>query len=163
MWQRMFPSPETEARAGRVFRASRYWESNVCGAMVAGIAGAVFFLVMGGVFIWLTKSISWLPIAFILVAIAGPLILLPGNIAATYPYAVEIEEGKGLRFYAPFNEIYVPIEEVRLAKWSWLSAGWVVQLNKRRRLLTRFIIHAAWGRQGRELARAIEEELARRR
>jgi hypothetical protein len=129
--------------------------------MVAAICASVAFLVFGAISIWLTRSLAWLPLVLILGGIAFPLILLPGNLDAVYPYAVEIEEAKGLHFYAPFKEIYVPIEEVKWVKWSWLWTGWVIRLKKRRQLLTGFIIHIAWGRGGRDLARAIEEELAR--
>jgi hypothetical protein len=160
----IFPSPDSEDPALRVFRAWRYWESNVCGATVAGIGAAVLFSVVGGILLWGAQGRQgrlW-GAGLILYAIAAILALLPGNVAAVFPYAVEIEEGKSLRFYAPFKKICVPIEDVKRVKWSWLWAGWVVRLKKRRRLLTGFIIHVAWGRTGRELARAIEEELARR-
>jgi len=119
----------------------------------------VLFLVVGGVLIGLTGHVGLLSAVLMLVAVAVPLILLPGKVAALWPYPAELEQGKGLRFYAPFNEIYVPVEGVDRVKWSWLWTGWVVRLKRRRGLLTGFIIHVAWGGQGRELAEAIEKEL----
>jgi hypothetical protein len=160
----MFPLPNPPCTGVRVFRAWRYWETNVCGAMVGGIGASVLFSIVGGILVWGAQAQEgrlW-GAGMILYAIAAVLAFLPGNVASIYPYAVEIEEGKGLCFYAPFKKFYIPIEEVKRFKWSWLWAGWVVRLKKRRRLLTGFVIHVAWGPKGRELARAIEEELARR-
>lgn len=122
----------------------------------------MLFLVVGGVLIGLTGHVGLLSGVLMLIAVAVPLILLPGKVAALWPYATEVEQGKGLRFYARFKEIYVLVEEVDRVKWSWLWTGWVVRLKRRRGLLTGFIIHVAWGRQGRELAEAIERELARK-
>lgn len=155
-----FPSPGV-ARAGtRVFRAPRPWELNVCGAALAGIAGGGFLLVVAGVCIWLSRSLGWFPLLMILNVAVAVLGIFPGNYFATYPYAVEIEEGKGLWVYAPFTKMYLPLAEIKEAKWSYLRTGWVVKLRKRRGLLSRIVIHVAWGPRGREVARAIEEELA---
>jgi len=157
------PSPPPETPGVRVFRAWHYWERNVQGVpfVVAGALG--LFLVLGGILFW--QSQGWegrlWGVGLILFAIAAVWALLAGNLGAVYPYAVEIEEGKGFRFYAPFKQFYIPTQEVKRVKWSWLCAGWVVKLRKRRGLLTGFIIHVAWGQQGRELAQAIREELAR--
>ena len=161
MWAELFPSPHVSAPDARVFRAWHYWESNVCATAVAALGVCALFLVLAGQMVWLTKSISWLPALLILNGIGAPLALLLGNLAAFYPFAVEIQQGKALCFYAPFKKIRVPIHDVDRVKWSWLWVGWVVRLKERRGLLKWFIIHAAWGRQGRELARAIEVELGR--
>ena len=159
MWSVLFPSPSEGNKNVRVFRATRYWESNVCGATVAGLGMCAFFLVLSALGIWMTRRIDWLSVALALTAVGGPIALLKGNLSAQWPYAVEIEEGKGICIYAPFKKIYVPIEEVRKAEWSWLLTGWVIRLRKRHGLLKDFIIHFAWGRSGRELARAIKQEL----
>jgi hypothetical protein len=157
-----FPSPDA-ARAGtRVFRAPRLWEFNVCGAAVAGIAGAVLFLVAAGVWIWMRRSLGWFPLFLILGVAVALFVIFPGHYLATYPYAVEVEEGKGLRLYAPFTRMYVPLGEIREAKWSYIRTGWVVRLKRRRGLLSRVVIHVAWGPRGRDVARAIEEQLAHR-
>ncbi|MGH9317135.1 MAG: hypothetical protein ACRD1P_08515, partial [Thermoanaerobaculia bacterium] len=143
--------------------ARRYWKSNVYGAVVAGIGAAGLFTVAGGILLWQSQGLRgrlW-GAGMILYAIAAVWALVAGNWVAVYPYAVEVEEGKGFRFYAPFKKFYIPTEEVKRVKWSWLRAGWVVRLKRRRGLLTGFIIHVAWGRQGRELAQAMREELAR--
>jgi hypothetical protein len=132
--------------------------------MVGGLGAGVFFSILGGILLWEAEGLKgrlW-GAGLVLYAIAAVLALLPGNLSAAYPYAVEIKNGQSLHFYAPLKKIYVPIDEVKRIKWSWLRAGWVVKLKHRRGLLRRFIIHVAWGQQGRELARAIEEELARR-
>lgn len=156
------PEPPQERPGVRVFRAWRYWERNVRGLPVVEIGVATFFLVLGGILIGLTRTVPWLSVVLILCGIGVPLILFPGKVAALYPYAVELEEGRGLRFYSALGDIYLPIEQVKGVRWSWVYGGWVVTLKRRHGLLRGFLIHFAWGRQGRELAQAIEEELARR-
>ncbi len=157
------PSPAPGTPGVRVFQAGRYWKSNVCGAIAAGIGASGLFVIIGGILAWGSQHLEgrlW-GAGLILFAIAAFWALVPGNLGAVYPYAVEIEEGKGFRFYAPFKQFYIPTQEVKRVKRSWLWAGWVVRLRQRRRLLPGFIIHVAWGRPGRDLAQAIQEELAR--
>jgi hypothetical protein len=160
----IFPLPDPESREARAFRAWRYWETNVCGSAVAALGALVIFCIVGGILLWGAQSGEGRlgGAGMILFAIAAAFALLQGNLASFWPYAVEIQNSEGLWVYAPFKRFYVPIEEVKRVKWSWLWAGWVIKLGKRHGLLTCFIIHAAWGRQGRELAQAIGEELARK-
>jgi hypothetical protein len=156
------PSPAPGTPGVRAFQAPRYWKSNVCGAVAVGIGATGLFMIIGGILAWGSQHWEgrlW-GVGLILFAIAAVWALLAGNLGAVYPYAVEIEEGKGFRFYAPFKQFYIPTQEVKRVKWSWLWVGWVVRLRQRRGLLPGFIIHVAWG-QGRELAQAIGEELAR--
>jgi hypothetical protein len=157
----LFPSLEPETPGVRVFRAPWPWVFNVCGAVVAGIGTAVAFLVYAGILVWSAHRFELLPVIFILSVVAGVTALFPGNFVAAFPYGIGIEEGKGIRLYAPFTEMYVPFDEVKEVKWSYLRPGWLIRLKRRRGLLTSFTIHVAWGRQGRELAQAIGEELAR--
>jgi hypothetical protein len=119
----------------------------------------VLCLAMGAGMIRATGRVDLQSAVLLLGAVAAASALLPGKLAATWPYAAEIEQHKGLRFYAPFNEIYVPFEDISRVEWSWLRASWVIRLKRRRALLTGFNIHVAWGRQGRELADAIGEVL----
>ena len=83
----------------------------------------------------------------------------PGNAIARYPYEVVIEKGKGLRVYAPFKKLYIPIEDLRDVGFS--GEGSAVRLKRRRRVLTVFIIHKFFGSQGLPLADAIREEIQR--
>ncbi len=157
------PNPPPQTPGVKVFRAWHYWERNLQGLpfVVAGVLG--FFLALGGILLWQGRGWEgrlW-GVGLILFAITAVWGVLAGNLAAVYPYAVEIEEGKGFRFYAPFKQFYIPSQEVERVKWSWLWGGCVVRLRKRRGLLVGFIIHFAWGRQGRELAQAISQELSR--
>ena len=103
-------------------------------------------------------------VAFLLIAnmIVALLVLFPGNLAAQMPYAVELEDGRGLRIYGPLKTVYVPVDEIKEVRRSWLHLGWVVKLSRRHRLLKSFVIHGGFGRQGSELARAIQEEIGRR-
>jgi len=146
----------------RVFRAWRYWERDVRGLPFFATAISAFFLVLGGILIGLTEALPWVSVLLILTGVAVPLALLPGKVAALYPYAAEIEGGAGVRFYTPLGKVHIPVDELKRVRWSWVYGGWVVNFKNRYGLLSAFIIHVAWGRQGRELARAIEEELIRR-
>ncbi len=154
------PGPPPETPGVRVFRAWRYWD--VRGLPIFAIVMAGFFLVLAGILIGLTETLPWVSVLLILYGIGVPLVLFPGKVAAFYPYATALEEGKGLRFYTPLGDIYFPIDQVRRVRWSWVYGGWVVSLKRRYGLLSGFLIHFAWGRQGRELAQAIGEELAHR-
>lgn len=157
----IFPSPAALRAGVRVFRAARLWEFNVCGAAVAAVGGAILFLAVAGVEIWVARAVTWPALLLILsVAVGVPLIFPPGNLVAMFPYAAEVEEGRGVRFYAPFNSLYIQIEELEQVRWSYARTGWVVKLKRRRGLVGRLVIHAAWGLQGRDLAGAIEHELA---
>lgn len=154
------PSPAPGTPGARTFQAGRYWKSNVCGAITAGIGATGLFVIVGAILAW--GSQHWQGrlwgAGLVLFAVAVFCALVPGNLGAAYPYAVEIEEGKGFRFYAPFKQFYIPTQEVKGVKWSWLWVGWVVRLRQRHGLLRSFIVHRAWGQQGRELAQAIGEE-----
>ena len=143
-----------------MFRAPRLWEFNVCGAAVAGIGGSVVLLVQAGVVIWLNGAATWLSLLMILnVAVGIPLLFPPGNLIAMFPYAAEVEEGKEVRFYAPFNILQIGMDEIEQIRWSYARTGWVVKLKRRHGVVGRLLIHAAWGRKGRDLAAAIENEL----
>ncbi len=159
----LYPYPPEETFGTRVFMAPLFWERNVCAIPVVVVGVAPLFVTIACILIVAAGTReAWLGAAGLVASvIAGLLIYFPGKYGAYYPYAVEIEAGKGLRFYTPLGRIYVSIEEVDRVKWSWSGAGWIVRLKKSRRLLTGFNIHVAWGREGRELARAIEDELAR--
>ncbi len=157
----IFPSPGPARPGVQIFLAPRLWEFNVCGAVVAAVVGGVLLLVIAGILIWQTRRLEWLALLLVLnVVIGAPLMFRPGNLVAMFPYAAELEEGKGVRFYTPFNGIYVRIEEIKQVRWSYARTGWVVKLKRRHGLVGRLVIHAAWGAQGRDLAGAIEHELA---
>lgn len=148
----------------RRFEASRLWEFNVYGAVVAGIGGFVVLCVVAGIIISSGRGLDVYLIVGAMIAsvILTLLCLFPGNLVAVHPFAVELEAGKGLRLLAPLKEVYIPIEDVKAVRRSYLELGWAVKLNRRHGALTRFSIHGGFGRQGGELARAIQEEIAHR-
>lgn len=154
------PTPPAETPGVRVFRAWRYWDPR--GLPFLATAMSAFFLVLGGILIGLTRALPWVSALLILNGIAVPLVLFPGKVAALYPYAVQIEEGRGLRFYSALGALYFPIDQVKGVRWSWVYGGWVVSVRQRYGMLSGFLIHFAWGPQGRDLAQAIVVELARR-
>ena len=160
---RVFPRPDPGAPGARVFRGRRLWELNVCGAAVAGMTATPVLLIVAATLVWTTRNLGWAPVLLVVSAAVGALAMSPtGNFFAMYPYAAEIVGREGVWFYAPLNKFYVPMEQVERVEWSYLRAGWVVRLKKRRGLVSRLVIHVAWGSRGRDLARAIEKELARR-
>jgi len=158
----IFPSPDPTKAGGGVFRAPRVWEFNVCGAAVVAVGAAMFFLAVGGIEIWVNRGLRWSALLLLLNAAVGVLLILPpGNLVAMFPYAAEVEEGKGVHFYAPFNKLYIPLEELTQVEWSYPRTGWVVKLKRRHGLVGRLVIHGAWGPRGRDLAGAIEHQLGR--
>lgn len=145
----------------RVFRASRYWAKNVRGLPIVLVSVAAFFLVLGGILIGTTGTVSWVSVVLIVGGICVPLATFPGKVAALYPYAAEIQEGKGIRFYSALGDTYFATDQLKAVRWSWVFGGWVVTLKRRYGLLSGFLLHFGWGSQGRELAQAITEELGR--
>jgi hypothetical protein len=160
----MTTNREDDNPKSQIFHASKVWTSNVYGAAVAGIGAAILISAMVVIMAWLSPHRAHLSFAagLILMEIGTLLGLYPGNLIAATPFAVELEEGKGIRLYAPLKKVYIPIEEVKKVESSFLRQGTVVRLSRRHGLLTGFSIHWGFGREGQELSRAIQDELARR-
>jgi|SRR5208282_1243893 len=146
----------------RSFKASRYWSWNVWGATV-GSFGAFMMIstsdVIGAVN-GAPKSES-LKTALVIwgLLLLAVLAYFPGNAIARYPYEVVIEKGKGLRVYAPFKKLHIPIQDIRDVGFS--GEGSVVCLKRRRWMLKVIVIHRFFGSQGPPLADAIREEIKR--
>jgi hypothetical protein len=149
--------------AARVFRAGRFWNSNVLGAALAGGLGGVLMLVVMGIVGSgnPTTSNILFAVGLALVLVLSLLCFIPGNLIAAYPYAVSLEEGKGLELCAPVKRVYIPIENVRDVRKSYLHPGYIVRLKRRRRLLKSFLIPWYFGDQAEPLASAIREEIRR--
>jgi hypothetical protein len=148
----------------RVFKAGRFWDFNVFGAALAGAGAGTLMVVMMGLVVWLNPTPRNVLFAagLAVVIVLSLLCLLPGNLIAAYPYAVSLEEGRGLELRAPMKRVYVPIEDVRDVRKSYLQPGYVVRLKRRRRLLKGFLIPWYFGDQAEPLANAIREEIRRR-
>ena len=149
----------------RIFKASIIWESNVWGAIDAGIGGGLFLLLVAGISIFDSEGPTgkMYDLVLVLTTIATLLAMYPGNLLAVAPVAVELEGGKGLHLIAPLKKLYIPMEEVQEVRDSTLARifqqGTVVKLNKRHGLLKSFVIHWAFGDEGRQLAQAIQREI----
>jgi hypothetical protein len=155
----IFPAPPDEA-AGHVFRAARLWQFNVCGVAVVAIGGSFLSLAIAASLMLAHHGVTWLALVLILdVAIGLPLFFPPGRLLLKAPYAAQIEMDRGIIFYAPLSRLYIPFEDIRQIRWSYLRMGWAVQLKKRHGVVRNLVIHAAWGRSGRELIREIELKL----
>ena len=121
-------------------------------------------IVMAGILVWTSETETGLMFGagWIFTIVATFCCVFPGNLVAATPFAVELEEVKGLRLYAPFKKLFIPIEEIKEVKRGFLQQGTIVKLKTRHRLLKSFNIHWAFGEQGRQLAGALENEIARR-
>ena len=149
--------------APRIFKAGQFWSSNVFAAALGGAGGAILMLVMMCIVVWLkpVRENILFAVALVSVLIISILCFFPGNRIAAFPYAVAVHEGKGLELYAPLKKLYIPIEDVRDIRESFIQQGFVVHLTRRHRLLTSFVIHRFFGDQAEPLARAIQEEIRR--
>jgi hypothetical protein len=153
---------------GRVFKASSVWTSNVWGATIAGIGGGLVISVIGGILLFDSAGPQGTTVGAVLIItiVATFLAIFPGKLIATVPIAVDLEEGKGLCLHAPLKRLYVPFDEVQKIRDSTLGQisqqGIVVKLNKRHGLMKSFVIHVAFGEQGKTLVRTIQQEISRR-
>jgi hypothetical protein len=145
----------------RIFKAGQFWSSNVFGAALVGAGAGILMLVVMCIAVWLKPAPENIlfAAALVLVLVISVLCFLPGNWIAAFPYAVALEDGKGLVLYAPLKKVYIPIEDVRDVRRSFLQQGYVVRLKRRHRLLTSFVIHRFFGGQAEPLASAIQEEI----
>lgn len=152
--------------APQVFKASKYWESNVWGATVAGIGGALVLIAVGGILLVESAGPDGrrLGAALLLTIVATFLAMFPGNMILAVPLAVVLEPGKGLQLQAPLRRLYIPIQEIEEVRDSTVrqifQQGVVVKLNKRHGLLKSFVIHWAFGAEGRQLARALRDQFS---
>ncbi|MGB2889933.1 MAG: hypothetical protein WBC04_19735 [Candidatus Acidiferrales bacterium] len=141
------------------FRAAMLWVFNLYGAVLVIPLAVSFFLVdvsntlHGGGFSRLSASTLGLS-AFSL--ISAILVYFPGNVRAMLPYAVEIKPGVGVALFAPFNNLFIPIEEILDIDTSGVWSGYAVSLKKRRGLLFQFYIPVFFGAKREPLAREIE-------
>jgi hypothetical protein len=148
----------------RIFKAGQFWNSNVFGAALGGAGGGILMLVMMCIVVWLkpARENIFFAVTLALVLVICTLCFLAGNLIAAFPYAVSVEEGKGLELYAPLKKLYIPIEDIRDIRKSFIQQGYVVRLKRRHRLLTSFLIHRFFGDQAEPLANAIQEVIRRK-
>ncbi len=147
----------------RVFRAGRFWNSNVFGAAIAGGLGGVLMLVVMGIVVSGNPTTNNILFAtgLALGLVMSVLCFVPGNLIAAYPYAVLLEQGTGLELHAPLKRLYIPMEDVRDVQKSYLQPGYIVRLKRRHRLLKSFLIPRYFGDQAEPLANAIRVEIQR--
>ena len=148
----------------RLFKAGEFWSSNVFAALLGGAGCGILLTLAMGIVLWENPTRGNVLFAVIVALnfIVGAVCLFPGNWIAAFPYAVAIDQGKGLEVYAPLKKLYIAIEDVDECEKSLLQQGYVVRLNRRYRLLKAFVIHRFFGDQADALAVAIQEEIFRR-
>jgi len=149
--------------AAHTFKAGPLWNSNVFGAALGGAGAGVLMLVVMSIVVLENPTLNNVLFAsgLALILIASALCFVPGNLIAAYPYAVSLEEGKGLELRAPLRRVYIPIEDLRDVRMSFLQPGYIVRLKRRHRLLKGFLIPRFFGDQTEPLAHAIREEIRR--
>ena len=120
-----------EGAPQRVFKAGQFWSSNVSGAALGGAGAVILMSVMMGIVVWMNPDRQNILFAatLTLILVASVLCFLPGNMGAVYPYAVAVQEGKGLQLYAPLKKLYIPIEDVRDVRKSFLGQGYACVCN----------------------------------
>ena len=156
---------DTEQRSEkeiRKYQGSRAWELNVYGAIVGGLGGGILMVVIGLIIFWDASSKlvpALILAAFIIYQVVGSLALYRGNSVAKWPYAVEVDPGSGLRLFAPYKEIYIPISEIKDIRKSLLDRSYVVRLRRRRGVLKSFVIHWLFGGEREALAQAIRQAI----
>jgi hypothetical protein len=134
-------------------------------AVLSALGGVILLGVVGGILLQEGASSTeafWFMAILALAVLAGLLAAFPGNLFAVFPYAVEVGQ-RGLRLFAPFKEIFIPIEDIRDLRHSFFQQGIVVRLSRRRGLMTRFVIHWLFGPEREALAQAIELAMKRRK
>jgi hypothetical protein len=156
-----FGQPRGEVQT---FRARQFWNSNICGAAVGGAGIGIVMLVVMGIVVSENPTLSNIAFAtgLALVLMASAICFLPGNLIAAYPYAVTLEDGRGLELHTAFKKIYIPTEDLQDVRKSLAQPGYVVRLKRRHRLLKSFLIPSFFGDQAEPLANAIREEIQRR-
>ena len=159
--------PDTRALPpqARVYRGSRYWDFNVHGAVVAGLGGAILMVVIGIIMFWVAaarlEALLFL-LLFVANLVGGFLAFYIGNLVASFPYAVEVNPGSGLRLLAPYKEIYIHLDEIENIGESFLYQGFVVRLRRRRGLLKYFVVHWLFGHERKALIQAIQQAVQHR-
>ena len=146
----------------RKYHGSRLWESNVYGAVADGLGGGILMVVMALIILWrvpLKFEAVWLPALLIINAVVAFLTLYRGNYVAKWPYAVVVDPGSGLRLFAPYKEIYIPISEIKDIRKSFLDRSYVVRLCRRRGVLKSFVIPWLFGGEREALAQAIRRAI----
>jgi hypothetical protein len=153
---------DAEMGQGRLYRASRLWEFNVYGSLVAAAAGGVLMLTIGLIVLWLSaRNFQAMLLLAVFVANLGIawILLYPGNLVFRFPYAVKIEKGAGLRLFAPLKEIFIPSGNIREVRMSLLHHGYVIRLHRRQGVLASIVIHRFFGPQREALVQALRETL----
>ncbi len=157
-------TPGSGGNGRRVFKAARFWNSNVVGACVGGaLGGALIVVVMGVVVLENPTRGAILFAGVVVLALTLTVLwLVPGNGIAVYPYAVAVDQGRGLELHAVLRRVYIPASDLRDLRRSYLQPGYIVRLTRRHGLLGSFIIPWYFGDQAEPLAAAIREEIGRR-
>jgi hypothetical protein len=158
----MTPNP-LSPNNGRLFTAGRFWSTNVSAAVLAGSLGGLVMLVIAGLMVWdnPTRQSLTFALAIVMAFVVGFVSLFPGNLSAAYPYAVLVEEGRGLELRGVLKRVYIPAEDLLDVRASLFTGGYIVRLKRSHRLLTSFLIPLFFGDQLEPLADAILAEIRR--
>lgn len=149
-----------------IFRASKLWEFNTYGSVVAGLGAGILMIFAALIVVWHGTdklAAGLLLVALIAVQVGLFLAYYRGNLVAYFPYAVAVDANSGLRLFAPYKEIYIPLDEVSDIYKSFLNQGYVVRLRRRQGLLRKFVIPWFFGRERESLIQTIRLAVEQRR
>lgn len=134
------------------------------GACLGGALGGALMVVVMGILVLEnpTRGAILFASVVVLALAVTALWLVPGNAIAVYPYAVTVDQGRGLELHGVLRRVYIPASDLRDLRRSHLQPGYIVRLTHRRGLLGSFIIPWYFGDQAEPLAAAIREEIDRR-
>jgi hypothetical protein len=156
--------PETD-NVTHIFKAGRFWSSNVAGAALAGVLGGILMstvMIIIAIENPVTTNILF-AVGLILVLLVSVLCFIAGNLILAYPCSVSLEQGKGLELQSPLRKLFIPTEDLGDVRKSFFpQPGYMVRLKRRNRLLKSFIVPSYFGDQADLLADAIRDEIQRR-
>jgi hypothetical protein len=147
-------SPPALARAYSAFFLSTV-------ASLIFLAGLAYPLILN------KPPLSWRLLLFLF---GGLLVFLfaffPGNLAAMFPFSIDVLPDDGIRLGIPFRKVWIPIGDVIDVDVSSTALGWrksyEVELAKSRGLVRNFYISPDFGNQRDVLVEAIRHALNKR-
>jgi len=107
-----------------------------------------------------TLSLVWIRWTFFLSDLVFfSLAFWPANLAAMFPYSIEILADQGIRLGIPFRKLSIPIHEVVHVTVSssliWWRKSYEVEISRYRGLVRNFYISPGFGNQRNVLVEAI--------
>jgi hypothetical protein len=136
------------SKDARVFKGRLIYAANMIGAFWLGLGG---FIALLAFFIWRRLQTGQafqkddaLYAVLLATGIIGILVLVPGKLLATWPYAVVLEPQKGIWVCAPPVKLWIPLGElVDINTYSGAyGGGHVIELSRSHGLVKQLYINS---------------------